>query len=504
MTIVRRYLLVLVVCTALGGGGALALSLLATPAYTSQASLFVSLEAAGSANDLAQGSTFTRDQMASYSTLATTPAVLEPVIAELGLDTDARALARQVSASPANDTVILQVEATSGSATEAAGIANAVAGQLSRVIEEVAPAGTEGRATVRVTTVAPAAVPEFASSPNTRVNVAAGLVLGLALGLLCAWLRETLDTRVRDQAGLAKVTQLPLIGSIGDLAGHGTRPVVVQVDPHSPQAESFRQLRTNLQFLGLSPDPVSGADGGPRTLVVTSARAGEGKSTVAANLAVAMAETGARVLLVDADLRRPTVAGLLGLEGAAGLTTVLSGRAALADVVQPWGPMRLDVLTSGTTPPNPTELLGSPAMIRLLDEMAGAYEFVVLDAAPLLAVADAAVLAHRTDGTVLVANVRQARRPQLAEALENLEKVGARVLGVVLNGVRRDEQVYAYQRRQDDGVVDVIPDAPPSSPRPEEPAGPGQRVAGAGPARPGAALPDARVGAGSRGRSSGR
>jgi capsular exopolysaccharide synthesis family protein len=182
-----------------------------------------------------------------------------------------------------------------------------------------------------------------------------------------------------------------------------------------------------------------------RTLLVTSSIANEGKSTIAANIAATLAETGARVLLVDTDLRRPSVAPLLGIEGAAGLTTVLLGRAAVSDVVQDWGSAGLEVLTAGTVPPNPSELLGSPAMRRLMQSLRQEYDYVVLDAPPLLPVADAAILSHVVDGTMVVANVRRARRRELRESLQNLEAVHARTLGLVLNQVRQDESVYAYE-----------------------------------------------------------
>jgi capsular exopolysaccharide synthesis family protein len=225
--------------------------------------------------------------------------------------------------------------------------------------------------------------------------------------------------------------------------------VVVAEAPHSSHAESFRQLRTSLQFLD-----VGARAGGPsearRLLSVTSSLAGEGKTTVAVNLAVALAETSARVLLVDADLRRPSVATRLGVEGAVGLTTVLVGQAEVSDVVQPWGGTGLDVLTSGELPPNPGELLGSPAMRSLLARLRAEYDFVIVDTAPLLPVADGAIVASLVDGTLLLANVAKVRRYQLAESLGSLARVEASLLGVVLNRVARDVRSYGYAA--DDGA----------------------------------------------------
>jgi succinoglycan biosynthesis transport protein ExoP len=174
-------------------------------------------------------------------------------------------------------------------------------------------------------------------------------------------------------------------------------------------------------------------------MVITSALPGEGKSTVALNLALSLAEVSDRVLLVDADMRRPTVAGRLGIEGAAGLSTVLVGQAAFDDVAQDWG--RLTVLTAGVVPPNPAELLSSPAMAELAAELAARFDVVIWDTAPLLPVTDAQLLARHADGVVLVAGTRTVRRAQLAAALDSLQRVETRLLGVVLNMLSVRSQV---------------------------------------------------------------
>lgn len=434
-----RWLAGAVLAGLVGGLGA---TLLATPTYQATAGTFFSLQYGNSAADLVQGSTYTQNQVESFATLATTPVVLTPVVEELGLDVSAQALATRITASAPLDTVLVEVSVTDVSAEQSARIANAVAESLSRTVEELAPEDADGDPTVQATTVAPAEVPSGQASPDLVVDLAAGLLLGLLAGLGLVALRELSDTRVRDAETLATLTPLPVVGSIGVLPRSADRPVVVELEPHGTAAESFRQLRTNLRFLGLSRDD-EGATGA-QVVSVTSSLAAEGKSTVAANLAVALAETG-RVLLVDADLRRPSVATVLGLEGAAGLTTVLVGEAEPADVVQEWGAAGLHVLTAGALPPNPSELLGSPAMAALLARLRGEYDHVVLDTAPVLPVADAAILSRVVDGTLVVANVTRVRRHQLTETLTGLDRLGGRTLGVVLNQVRRDESAYTYE-----------------------------------------------------------
>ena len=183
---------------------------------------------------------------------------------------------------------------------------------------------------------------------------------------------------------------------------------------------------------------------GNGSFVVTSAMPSEGKTTSTANLAIALAETGARVVLIDADLRRPRVADVMGIENAAGLTDLLIGRAEVHDVVQPWGRTKLDVLPAGLVPPNPSELLGSAAMQALLGLLTEQYDHVLLDAPPLLPVTDAAVLATMTSGAVVVTSARSSRTPQLRAALDRLDRVGASVLGVVVSMVAFRGDAYLW------------------------------------------------------------
>jgi capsular exopolysaccharide synthesis family protein len=437
----RRWRLVVAV-TLVGLLAAGAYAVLAPRSYRATASIFFSLQYGQSASDLVQGSTYTQDQVASFARLATTPVVLQQVIDDLDLSERPTALAGRIEASAAVQTVIVDVSATDPTAAGSARLANDVARRLSGTVEQLAPRDSAGSPTVRATTVASAEVPDKAASPRTVLDVVAGLIIGLLLGLVLAWCREALDNRVRDAEIVAVVTDLPVVGTIAHRSRRERHPVVIESEPHSPQAEFFRQLATNLQFLAVPGEAAD--DGGMRTVMVTSSLAAEGKTTVAANLAAALAETG-RVVLVDADLRRPAVAELLGLEGAVGLSTALIGRASVMDVVQDWGTAGLHVLPSGLVPPNASELLNSPAMRRVLEELRRHYDYVILDAAPLLPVADAVILSRAVDGALVVANVTKVRRHQLAHSVGSLAQVKARVLGVVLNQVQRNDPAYGYE-----------------------------------------------------------
>ena len=213
--------------------------------------------------------------------------------------------------------------------------------------------------------------------------------------------------------------------------------MILRDQPLAAPSEAVRRLRTNLQFIDIGHRS--------KSLVISSSIPGEGKSTIAINLAVSLADAGARVILVDADLRRPSIAEYLGIEGGVGLTTVLIGRAEVEDVVQPFGKTSLDLLPSGQIPPNPSELLGSVAMADLLERLSGSYDMVLLDSPPLLPVTDGVVLSNLAGGALVVVGVDRIHRPQLQQSLESLETAGAHVFGIVMNKIaRREAATYGY------------------------------------------------------------
>lgn len=447
LRLLRKRWLTVVVVTALAVLAAVVGTLSTTPRYTATAQVFVSTQATDNAAELLQGSSFTQQRVRSYANLVGTPRVLDQVVEELGLSQDARTLGSQVSATVPPETVLIDISVTDTDAAAAAAIANAVATSFGETVSELeAPA--EGEASpVRVSTVDEAIAPASPSSPNLLRNLALALVLGLAGGLGLALLRHTLDTGIRGEADLALVTDASVLGGIAFDPEARERPLIVQASPHSSRAEAFRQLRTNLQFVDVAHHV--------RSYVLTSSVPGEGKSTSTANLAITMAEAGMRVCLVEGDLRRPKVAEYLGLDSAVGLTTVLIGKADIADVMQPWGSGTLDVLPSGQVPPNPSELLGSKAMIDLLRKLEVEYDIVLIDAPPLLPVTDGAILSKLAGGAVLVVGSNKINRGELTKALGTLESVDANLLGVVMNMLpTRGPDSYSYY------AYDYSPDLP--------------------------------------------
>ncbi|GAB2455786.1 tyrosine-protein kinase domain-containing protein [Jatrophihabitans fulvus] len=425
-----------------------------TPLYRASASVYFTLPFGDTAGDLSQGSSYTQSQMLTYAQTASLPVVLGPASEALGGGLTADDLASKVTASASTDTVIIEIKAVDRSPRQAARIANAVATQLEATARELSPKSDNGDPTVDAQTVSPAKPPSAPFTPRKTVNLAIGLLGGLLIGLAIAVLIEMLNTRVRGRRDVVGLTDAPVLGEIMADRAVARDHVVLRDNANSVQAEAFRRVQTNLSFLGVDRDTLA--------LVVTSTLPQEGKSSISVNLALASAEAGKRTLLIDADLRSPSVATYLQLEGAAGLSNVLIGQVDFDDVVQPYGvDSGLDVLASGPVPPTAGRLLGSSVMRQLLADVAARYDVVLLDCAPLLAVTDAAVLARELTGAIVVAQVspvgrrlrrlRRARvaRSQFIEALGSLEQLGADVLGVVLNGVgRKAEAYYGYGQIQ--------------------------------------------------------
>lgn len=417
--------------------------------YKATSSVFVSTSQGETTSELVQGSNFTQANVQSYARLATMPIVLEPVIAELDLDIRSPALARAIAVDTPLNTVIIEITASSPDARESAEIADAVTASLSAAVARLAPEGPDGEPSITMTTVAPAQVPTFPYAPNTRFIVLTGTLIGLAVAVVFAIAFQAFDTRVRTAADLERVTDAPLLGTVVRRSKRDTSNLVMRTDPHGQQAESYRRIRANLEFADVD-RPV-------RALVVTSALAGEGKSTTSINLALALAERSNRVLLIDADLRRPSIGRHCQIEDAVGLTTALLGEVNVADAVQRWAGA-IDILPSGAVPPNPGQLLGSAAMAELMNELADSYSFIIVDSPPLLPATDALGLAHMTDGTLVVARYKWTRREHLAHAIESLEAVRARVVGIVLDRVPApagSSGYYDYRSHREAGNADI-------------------------------------------------
>ncbi|WP_082101628.1 polysaccharide biosynthesis tyrosine autokinase [Demequina rhizosphaerae] len=433
----RKHWLVIAILTMLGTGAGLAYAMVATPSYTATANVFVSTTGAQDVTDLATGNTFTQQRVKTYTGLVKTVFVLEPVIDELELGVTVPGLRAQVSASAPANTTAIDVTATDPDPETAAALATATARSLIDTVESIETTDPQEGSPVRLTLVQPAEVPLYPASPKKSLDLALGLLVGLALGVAYAVLRSSLDTRIRGERDLKKITTSPVLGGIVVDPKARQRPLIVHEDAMSPRAECFRTLRTNLQFLE--------AERVERSFVITSSVPSEGKSTTAANLAITLADAGAKVLLVDADLRKPKMAKYMGIESSVGLTDVLIGRIEFEDAVQQWGAGDLYLLPSGSIPPNPSELLGSSLMGTLIEMLDAEYDIVLYDAPPLLPVTDAAVLAKLVGGTLLIVSAGTTHRHQLETAITSLETVGAPLSGIVLTRVpTKGPDAYGY------------------------------------------------------------
>jgi capsular exopolysaccharide synthesis family protein len=425
LNLLRLHWLTVLFVTVLGGGLGFGYTLLATAEYTAQTELFVAVSTSENTGELAQGSNYSQQQARNYSAVATREIVLQPVINALDLETTVDALRKRVSTSVPLNTSLISIAVTDTSAERAAATANGIATSLSNSVQKLVPKLPDGTYPLQLKTVQSASVPSFPSSPNKMLAVALGLLAGLVAASGLVAVREFVNAKVRTADQIKQATGSSLLGSIVYDRSASSAPMALRANKLSPRAEEFRQLRTNLRFLQ--------ADTDHKVFVLTSSIPGEGKSATAANLAATIAASGASVCLVEADLRRPSLGGILDLEGGVGFTTLLAGEADLDDVLQPWGPDGMRVLLSGEIPPNPSELLGSVRAEEILLAVKDRFDVTIIDCPPLIPVTDATILARLFGGAILIVGAKKVEMRELRKAVERMTVVDAPVLGTVLN-----------------------------------------------------------------------
>ncbi len=492
LAIARKWAILVVACTVLAAAAAFAVSSLQHKTYQAATKLIVGQSLSSVSPDYAQ--LLASQQLSTtYATIATTRPILQSVITQLGLDTTPDELAKRVSTDASSSSTLLSITAEDASPDRAAAIANAVAQnlittassiqgrqqdilasidndlaatqqQISATQDQVSAllaidprttaqdaqlATLEGRlvtlrstyatllsystgaATNLLSVVEPAAAPADPISPRPLLNTVVAALLGLLIAIGLVVLIELVTDGVRSTEDAERASGLSVLGTIGRHRGAQGKSAIYQLTPllfpQSGITEGYRTLRANLEFTTV--------DMPLRSILITSAQAREGKTMTAANLALVFAQAGRRVLLVDADLRKPRVHEAFSLANGRGLTTWLLNPGTHIDVGQRTDELNLTVLTTGPVPPNPAEVLGSQRMRSFIETTTAAYDLVIIDSPPLLACADAAILAAQTDGTVLVIDASVSRRRAVRAGREMLDRAGARVLGAVLNRV---------------------------------------------------------------------
>lgn len=423
---------------------------LTTPLYEASTKLFVSTTAGASAFDLYQGNRLSQDRVLSYTQLLMGSTLAQRTVRKLGLEMDPIELQEKVKATAKPGTVLIDLQVLDESPGQARYIADALSDEFVVMVRELETPRPGAEPDARVVVQQRAMIPSKPAVPDPVHNIVVGVALGAVLGILLAVLRDRLDNTIKDPETLEKVAGVGVVGSIPfDKTLRMEKAIPFDRDK-TPIAEAFRKLRTNLQFLSVD-DPA-------RMILVTSSVPEEGKSTTAINIALALAEAEHEVLLVDGDMRRPSVANFLELVGSVGFSSVLSGVATLPEVLQRTAFPHLTVLTAGAPPPNPSELLGSMAARNLFGELRARFEYVIVDTAPLLAVTDTAVLAAIADGTLVLTRFGETKREQVANSVRTLKSVGAAPLGAVLTMTptsNRSKYSYNYNYNYYGGRSDM-------------------------------------------------
>jgi capsular exopolysaccharide synthesis family protein len=436
--VLRRRWLALVICILAGIGGGYYSGHHGAKVYRATATTFLNVPNSGQTiNEVLAGVQVSSNLIDTYATLATSRVVAQRVVQQYQLPMSPGELQSKVTATPQKNTFIIGISVRDTDPARAASLADEVAVALS---DEVAQLQANRVDPVRVDTLDKAVTPGNPISPKPTISLVLGIVLGILGGLVLAAVVEALDRSVRSSSQVDAILRAPLLAVIPNR--RRDRQIVTTNEADS-LGEPYRALRTSIRFL--DPDhPVS-------TIIISSPEEGEGKTTLTANLAMAMAKAGIQVIVVDADLRHARLGEVFGVETGAGLTSVVTGDLPLADALQESGE-NLRILATGPLPPNPSEILGSVRVAEIVAELGTMAETVLIDAPPILPVTDAVVLSTQCDGMMLVARHGKTRRAALAAAKRQVETVHTHLLGYVYNGAPRQPgsgYYYEYTRQGD-------------------------------------------------------
>jgi capsular exopolysaccharide synthesis family protein len=367
--------------------------------------------------------------------------LLEHVISDLKLDTTVGALENQIKVTPQTNTALIDVAVQNQDRSAARDVADTLVRDFIASVKKIQEQEVQtpnARSADNLVIVAPAVADDRPVSPRTALNVGLGAVVGLLAAMGLAVLRGTLDQSIQSDEELLERVGLTPLGHVGYVtAGNGKFGELVALTRNSPAAEAYKALRTNLVFSAQGNDL--------KTIVVTSAAPNEGKSRTVANLAVVLASAGKRTLVLDADFRRPSQHRIFGKARSVGVSNLVLEDVSSDGFFTPIEKVpNLYFLASGPVPPNPSELLGSSQVKRLIAGFRQAFDYVIIDSPPVNAVTDPSVLAAEADATILVAEEGRTTYKALAHAKSTLDRVEANILGVVINKIRAHATSYQY------------------------------------------------------------
>ncbi len=432
--VLARWWWLIALCTVLGAAAGYVVSRQLPPVYQARTTLFVNVSTTPGVPSYSDA-LLSQQLVKTYSQMAGQPVVLAAVAERLGLLGDTEELLRHVTITPVRDTQLLTIAAEGPDPALVQAIANMTAAVF---IEQQNERLAQSQAANAISVVQPALLPSRPIAPRIGLNTAAAALAGLLIALVAVLVLEFLDDTVKSPEELERAASLPTLGAISRLPGaHQQEALASERTWRSPAFEGYRLIRTNLEFASVD-QPL-------RSIAVTSSLPAEGKSTTVANLAVTLAHAGRRVIVVDADLRRPMLHRVFSVPNQQGLTRLLLAEGQpVGAFLQATSIAGLQVLPAGAPPPNPAEMLASPRMERVVADLVGQADIVLFDTPPVSAVADPLILAGRVDGTVLVVDAGKTRAEAVRRSCEALAKSGTRLVGGVLNKLSERSSYYRY------------------------------------------------------------
>jgi capsular exopolysaccharide synthesis family protein len=426
--LLRQWVWLILLVGVLAGGAAYLISIRTTPIYETTTRLLVTRSSPVRAGD-ESGVDIPQTLLSTVSRMLTDTPILDAVIEKLKLELSTDALRATIDVQVIQGTQLISVRVQNPLPGQAVEIANTLGQVFAGRFREI-------QSSTIVTATEPAQFPTRPIWPQTIPNTILAVGVGMLLAIAGIWIVDTCDDTLRDPDEIRKKFNLPILGMIGHHTLLEGKPAT-QEHPRSPLAESFRSLRTNILYTAV--------DAPLRRVLIASATPEDGKTTVIANLGGVMANSEHKVTIIDADMRRPQIHRRFGLPNRSGLSFLfVSPLENIGEAIQSTNVPGLTIITSGVLPPNPVELLTSRKMTQILDRLNQESDMILIDTPPLLSVTDAAALVPLIDGVVLVVKPGETRRGAFRQAVEQLQSLRARILGVVLNDVNPKNHRYGY------------------------------------------------------------